>query len=192
MSRASAGQRLVGGACDALALLIGHGSRREPVDTHHLLLGRVNASGQDPRLDRSAKRRRSDEPSGVDAPKQRALGTAARFVVTDQRDECRRAAERRHVVRGVAGAARHDLRGVVLEDQHRRLAGYPRDASIDVLVSDEVADDDHARCPQPPHQFDHEMSGARGPSVKRARQRGPCRSTNATAAIRLSQMASTR
>ena len=46
----------------------------------------------------------------------------ARFVASDDADQIRPAAQRGDVVRGVAAAAGHDLRGVVLEDQHRRLA----------------------------------------------------------------------
>src|SRR4029077_4536890 len=55
----------------------------------------------------------------------------------------RAAAECRHVVGRVAGAARHDLRRVVSEDQHRRLARHTRDLAVDELVGNEIADDQH-------------------------------------------------
>ena len=56
----------------------------------------------------------------------------------------RAAAERRDVVRGVAGAAADDLGRVVLQDQHRRFARHAGDFAVDELVGDEVADDQHA------------------------------------------------
>ena len=51
-----------------------------------------------------------------------------------------RAAERRDVAGGVAGAARHDLGRVVVEDQHRRFARHARDLAVDELVGDQVAE----------------------------------------------------
>ena len=54
------------------------------------------------------------------------------------------AAERRDVVRGVAGAAGDHLGGVVLQDQHRRLARDPGHLAVDELVGDQIADDQDA------------------------------------------------
>ena len=58
--------------------------------------------------------------------------------------ERRAAAERRDVVGRVAGAAGHHLGGVVLEDEHRRLARDAGDLAVDELVGDQIADDEHA------------------------------------------------
>ena len=55
-----------------------------------------------------------------------------------------RAAETGDVVRGIAGAAGHDLGRVVFEDQHRRLARHAGDAAVDELVGDQIAEDDDA------------------------------------------------
>ena len=55
-----------------------------------------------------------------------------------------RSAERRDVVRRVACAAGDDLGGVVLENQHRRLARHAVHFAVDELVRDEIADDQHA------------------------------------------------
>ena len=65
----------------------------------------------------------------------------ARLVASDDRGEQRRAAHGRDVVRGIARAARHHLRRVVLENQHRRLARHAGDASVDELVGNRIADD---------------------------------------------------
>ena len=67
------------------------------------------------------------------------------LVAPDQPDGAPCAAERGDVAGGVAGAAGHDLRRVVFEDQHRRFARDARDVAVDELVDDEVADDGHAR-----------------------------------------------
>ena len=83
-----------------------------------------------------------------------------------------RAAERRHVVGGVAGAARHDLGGVVLEDQHRRLARHARDAAVDEFIRHDVADDGD------------------GPAPQRADEGEELRRIHPTASIRLLRIAS--
>ena len=65
----------------------------------------------------------------------------AGLIFPGEADDLRAAAERGDVVRGVAGAAGHNLRGVVLKDEHRRLARDARDAAVDELVGDQIADD---------------------------------------------------
>src|SRR5712692_9333560 len=40
--------------------------------------------------------------------------------------------------------ARHDLGGVVLENEHRRFARDPRHLAVDEFIGDEVADDEDA------------------------------------------------
>src|SRR5262249_34186762 len=52
-------------------------------------------------------------------------------------------AERRDVVRGVAGAPGYQLGGVVFQDQHRRFARHPRHLAVDELVGNHVADNHH-------------------------------------------------
>ena len=52
--------------------------------------------------------------------------------------------ERGRVVRGIAGAARDDLRRVVLENQDRRLARHPGHLAVDELVRNQIADDEDA------------------------------------------------
>ena len=89
---------------------------------------------------RSARGRRRDEswPAAAGLP-----------IGADQARQARAAAERRHVVGGVAGAAGDHLGRVVLEDQHRRLARDAGDLAVDELVGDEVADDQHAAAAEP-------------------------------------------
>src|SRR4051812_27011280 len=62
----------------------------------------------------------------------------------DQAAETRAAAERGDVVRGVPGAAADHLRGVVLQDEHGRLARDARDLPVNEFVGDDVADDEDA------------------------------------------------
>ena len=64
----------------------------------------------------------------VDAPPHAPRAGAGRLVAAGDADRGGAPAERRDVVGGVAGAARHDLRRVVVEDQDRRLARHARDA----------------------------------------------------------------
>ena len=156
---------------------------REPVDAHDLLLGRVDAAGEDARLHRRAKPGRPHQAASIDARRQRPHQAAARLVAADERDEADAGAERGGVGGG-ARAAGDDLGRVVREDQHRRLARDPRHAAVDVLVRDQVADHGEAPRSEVPHDVDHRVSAANGASA-------PPRIT-ATAAIRLSQMASTR
>ena len=68
----------------------------------------------------------------------------AGLVVPREADDLRAGAERRDVVRRIAGAAGHNLRRVVLKNQHRRLARHARHAAVDELVGDEIADDRNA------------------------------------------------
>ena len=68
----------------------------------------------------------------------------ARLVFPREADDLRAAAERRDVVRGIPGAAGQNLRRVVLKDEDRRLARHTRDAAVDELVGNQIADDRHA------------------------------------------------
>ena len=61
-------------------------------------------------------------------------------------------AERGDVVGGVAGAAGDDFGRVVLEDENRRLARHARHLTVDELVGDQVADDQHAPAREPVDQ----------------------------------------
>src|SRR5215468_2082360 len=64
-------------------------------------------------------------------------------VVTDDTGETGTSAKRRDVVGRIARAARHNLGGVVLEDQNGSLARHAGNFSVDVLVGDQVANDQH-------------------------------------------------
>ena len=64
------------------------------------------------------------------------------LVAPDEPHQARAPAQGRDVVGGIAGAARHHLGGVVLEDQHGRLARHAGHAPVDELVRDQVAKDD--------------------------------------------------
>ena len=112
---------------------------RVSIDPHDLLLRRVDAAGEDARLDRRAIAARPDQRARLDTARQRADDATARVVTADQRHELRAAAEARHVARGVAGAAGDDFGGVVLENQDRRLARHTRHPAVDILVGDEIA-----------------------------------------------------
>ena len=112
------------------------------VDAHDLLLRRVHAAGEDAGLDgrriaprrarRPCARRAAAPPAAVRRPSSRPTTPTTST----------RGAERRGIVRGVAGAAGHDLGRVVAEDQDRRLARDAIDLAVDELVGDQIADDD--------------------------------------------------
>ena len=80
----------------------------------------------------------------IDAAVKAGEQPAAFGIGADEPGEARAAAERGDVVGGVAGAAGHHLRRVVLQDEDRRLARDAGDLAVDELVGDEVADDEHA------------------------------------------------
>src|SRR5436190_8417535 len=104
----------------------------------------MNAAGENPRLHRRAIRPRPQHPFAVDAAVKTRQQSPPLAVVADDAGQPGTAAERGDVVRRVASAARHDFRGVVLEDQHRRFARDSLDVAVDELVRDQVADDEHA------------------------------------------------
>ena len=62
-----------------------------------------------------------------------------RLVLSDETDGDRAPAKRRHVVGRIAGAAGHDFRRVVLENQYGRFARDARDLTVDELVDDQIA-----------------------------------------------------
>ena len=102
----------------------------------------MNAAGKDAGLDRRRDVANPEEVPRIDAAVQRRHDPPTWHVAADNRDEDRPAAKRRHVVGGVAGAARDDFRGVVLEDEHGRLARDARDPAIHEFVRDDVAHHD--------------------------------------------------
>ena len=112
------------------------------VDADDLLLGGVDAAGEDARLGRRQVPLRADEAAPVDPRMQAPDEPPPHVVVSHDADGAGGRPERRDVVGGVAGAAGHDLGGVVLEDQYGRLARHPGDASVDELVGQEIADDE--------------------------------------------------
>ena len=115
------------------------------IDADDLLPRGVDAAGEDARLDRRAVLPRADDVRVVDAAVEArqqapAFGVGARRAPTSLRP----AAEGGDVVRRVARAAGDDLRRVVLQDQHRRLARHARHLAVDELVGDQIAEHEHA------------------------------------------------
>ena len=91
------------------------------------------------------------ELRGRQSPRRSTSGLSARQqTITDVSSVRRRrppahALQRRDVLHRVPGAAGHDVRLVVLENQDRRLARHAGDhAAVDELVGDEIADDGDA------------------------------------------------
>ena len=113
------------------------------IDAHHLLLGRVNAASQDSRFDRSVVTSHAHDTARIDPLVQRRRQPPGGLVASDDTGQNRAATKRGHVVRRIATCARHDLRRVVLEDQHRSLARDARDTTVHEFIGDDVADDGH-------------------------------------------------
>ena len=109
---------------------------RLAIDADHLLPRRMNATGQNARLDRRPVLAGADDVGLVHAAMEAGQQPASFGVGADQTGEARPAAERGDVVGGVAGAAGNHLRRVVLEDQDRRLARDARHRAVDELVGD--------------------------------------------------------
>ena len=123
---------------------VDHGLAGVAIDPHHLLLRRMNAAGEDARLDRRAIAAGPHQAGARHRTRQHLEQPIARLVASGERHQPHRSAETGDVVRGIAGAARHDLRGVVLEDQHRRFARHARDAAINEFVGNQITEDDNA------------------------------------------------
>ena len=102
----------------------------------------MNAAGENARLDRRLVVRRPHDPVPSHTARQRREQAPAGFVAAGETDERRAAAEACGVVRGVPRAARQHLGRVVLEDQDRRLARDARDAAVDELVGEQIAEND--------------------------------------------------
>ena len=103
----------------------------------------MHAACEDAGLHRRAVSLRAQQAPSVDVTQAR-VQALARLVFPREAHDLRAAAERRDVVRGIAGAAGQNLRGVVLKDEDRRLARHARDAAVNELVGNEIADDRHA------------------------------------------------
>jgi hypothetical protein len=99
----------------------------------------MHAAGENPRLHRRAVSVRAQQPARVDVRQARVKPLAC-LIFPCEADNLRPAAQRRDVVRRVTGAARNNLRRIVLKNEHRRLARYARDAAVDELVGDQIAD----------------------------------------------------
>ena len=113
------------------------------IDAHHLLLGRVNAAGQDSRLDRGVVTSHAHDTAMIDPLVQRRRQPPGGLIASDDTGQNRTTTKRGHVVRSIAAGARHHLRRVVLEDQHRSLTRDARDTTVHEFVGDDVADDGH-------------------------------------------------
>ena len=112
--------------------------RPHAIDAHDLLFRGVDAAGQNTGLHRRLIAGRTQHALAVDAlqPRQQPL---SRFVLPHHADESGASAERRHVVRRIAGAAGDNFGRVVLQNQDRRFARYSRHAAINELVGNEIA-----------------------------------------------------
>src|SRR4029453_13882284 len=99
----------------------------------------MNAAGQDARLRRRPHPRRTPDAGDVDLPAKRLEQPTARLVVADETEGDRAPADGRAVVGRIAGAAGHDFRRVVLENEYRRFARDARDLTVDELVDDQIA-----------------------------------------------------
>ena len=118
------------------------------IDAHDLLLGRVHAAGENARLDRRPVVLRAHDLRAVDGPREASrAGASLRASVPTMPASARRAPSAATLLAALPAPPGNDLRGVVLEDEHRRLARDARDLAVDELVGDEVADDQH---PSPP------------------------------------------
>jgi hypothetical protein len=112
--------------------------RDDSIDADDLLFGGVHAAGENAGLHRSQVFRRAHQGTCIDVPQARAQ-PLARFVVASETDNLRKRPQRGHVAGGIARPARHNLRRVVLKDEHGRLARHAGDAPVDELVGDQVA-----------------------------------------------------
>ena len=199
--RVGAAQRPPGRTDPRLTPRLGNRIAGVTVDAHDLLLGRVDAAGEDPRLDRrpiaagphdgrvstprgnAASTRRPGSSRPASATRSASPPSAATFCG------------------GVAGAAGADVGGVVLEDEHRRLARHAGDATRHVLVGDEVAQHDDAAAARGPQQGGEACGGRIGGSLRHAAAHrltqppdqapdgGPAARITAAASARVSQIA---
>ena len=79
----------------------------------------------------------------IDSLVERRCQPPGGLIPSDQACQNRAATKRGHVVRSIAARARHDLRGVVLENQYRSLTRDACDTAVHEFISDDVADDGH-------------------------------------------------
>ena len=115
------------------------------IDAHHLLLGRVDTAGEHAGLRGGGHPGQSRHAARVDTSRRERVEQAASLIVASHAAEERGTpVERGDVGGGVARAAGHDHRRVVLEDEDGRLARDPRHASVEELVGRDVADDHRA------------------------------------------------
>ena len=135
------------------------------------------------------KRARPNHAAHVDVVAHGVQEPAARFVLSDDAHHAGRTAERGDVARRVAGAARDNLRRIVIEDEDGRLARHARDVAVDELVDDEIAEDGRSHAGE---AVDELEQAAR---INRCRGRSShqdARRIQETAAIRLSTTAAGR
>ena len=103
----------------------------------------MNAAGENSCLDRSAITACPDNLPAIDLPREARQQPSSLFVRAHKAGKRGRSTQRSDVVRGVARAAGHDFGGVIFENQHRRLARHAVHFSVNELVRDEIADDQH-------------------------------------------------
>ena len=158
---------LLHGAHDAVLDGAGDLGIRLVVDARDLLI----PLRDDPHLGRRRARRVADErrrdPGLVAGARERRR----RVVLSGDGDERRLAAERRHVVRDVRGAANPVRLVIEGDDRNRRLGRDARHAPDDELVEHGVADDEDVRageCRRDPAARGQARSAAGAPSVRSA------------------------
>src|SRR5688572_18520169 len=151
------------------------GARALPVDPHDLLFHRMDAAGEDARLDGRRHLLRACKIEPYTALLQRFHQPIARIVAPRRAGKRDLAAKRRDIRRRVARAARNDHGVVVLEDEHRRLARTPREPAVDELVGDEIADDEHAGAPETIDERQQPCGHDRGTSLSRMRDAASAR-----------------
>ena len=120
----------------------------------------MDAAGKNAGLDRRVITAGTRQSGAIDGALQRQHHTAAGFVAAGQRHQRDRPTQAGDIVRGVAGAARDDLGGVVFENQHGRFARDARHPAVDELVGEQIA------------EYDHALAAARGNQAEEALGRG--------------------
>ena len=112
------------------------------IDAHDLLLGGMDAAGENARLGWRRIAGRPHHSALIHTSRQRRKHASAWFVAPGDADKTDPRPQNGSVMGGVAGATRKHLGRVVFENQHRGFARDPRDTAVHEFVRDEVAEDD--------------------------------------------------
>ena len=114
------------------------------IDPHNLLLGRMNAPGEDARLGRClvtrlAQDRRSVDTRAAETSEQLFPGT----VLSHQPHRHGSPTQRSDVGDSVRSPTRNHLRPIVVQDEDGSLAAYAGDTAVDVLIGNQIDDRQH-------------------------------------------------